>query len=151
MGIVVLLFFGFISQIILSKYFSYGGIGVNILLLLTIEVSVIKGSRYGEVFGFFSGLLQDIFTLGIVGSRALIGTLTGFFAGGLRSKFEAHNIFFQIILTCIIFVIQGFFVYFIRLIFTYPAITIKNIFINAVLNGLFAPVLYLLVSKIRAR
>lgn len=151
MRTIIILFVGFITQIIITKYFSYGGVGVNLLLLLTIEFSIIKGARYGEVFGFFSGLLQDIFSIGIIGARALTGTCTGFFVGGLKSKCDTHNIFFQIFITIVIFIIQGFLVYFIRLMFSYPAMMLKNIFINAVLNGLLAPVLYFLINKVSAR
>lgn len=147
MRMVLILFVGFVVQLILSKYFSFGGIGINILLLLTIEMSLIKGSYYGELFGFFSGLIEDIFVVGIIGARALIRTIAGFFIGSLKSKFSVQNIIFQFLLTVTVFIVHGIFIYYVRLIFSCPPLVFKNIFLCAGINGLLAPFVYYLVKK----
>ncbi len=148
---VLILFIGFVVQLILSKYFSFEGISINIMLLLTIEISLVKGQYYGELFGFFSGLIEDIFVMGIIGTRALIRTMIGLFAGSLKGKFTAQNIFFQFFLTFIVFVVHSFFIYFIRLIFNYPPPMMKNIFVYAGINGILAPIVYYLVKKADAK
>ncbi len=147
----LLLIISFILQLILSKYLSYGGIGINILLILTIEISLIRGSRRGMWFGFCSGFIEDVFLMGVIGARSLVRTITGFLLGNIRGKFEVHNIMFQFILTFTVFTIHDLSVYIFKLIFAYPESNIRNIFIRAVLNGIIAPIMYYITEKTIAR
>jgi rod shape-determining protein MreD len=151
MQILILLLSGFFFQILLAKFFAIGGISINIMLLLTIEIAVVEGANKGQVFGFFTGLLEDILTLGIIGIRSLIRTIIGFIVGNIKNQFDEGNVLFQIVLVFFIFLIHGFFIYFMRIIFSYPEIIIRNIFINALINGLLAPFIFFLVVRTSAR
>jgi len=151
MNIAIIFIFGIIIQIFLSRYFIFSGIGINVMLLLTIEVSLIKGPVNGMSFGFFSGIFEDIYSMGIIGAGSLIRTITAFFAGSVKGKFAVKNAIFQFILVFILSIIHGLFMYLIRIIFAYPEISVMSIIGSACVNGIIAPLVFLIVEKIIAR
>ncbi|MFH1414939.1 MAG: rod shape-determining protein MreD [Elusimicrobiota bacterium] len=136
----------FIVQILLLRYIISGETGINLFLIVTIEMALIKGSLYGEVTGFITGLIEDVAHMGVIGSRALIRTLVGFLTGSLKGKFAAGNILFQFIVTFIVFVVHGIFIYLLRLVFGLPPSSLHRLFMNAGLNGLIAPLIYSLLK-----
>lgn len=150
MKTILILFVGFITQIIFYNYLSYSGIGVNILMLLTIEISLVRGSHRGEIFGFFSGLIEDILIFGLIGERALFMTVVGFLAGKLKGKFSAENIVFQFFLVSFIYILRSYFIYFLRVLFFYPPVSLKYVIAGAGLNGLAAILIYYLIKRIYA-
>lgn len=151
MRMIVTFLIGCIVQLMLFSYLSIEGVGINILLLLTIEIALVNGSYPGEIFGFISGFVEDIFIFGIIGARALIRTFIGYIAGKFKGNFEVQNLFFQFGFVFVVFMIHGYFIYLIRLIFSYSPIVLNKVLLNAVINGLFAPVVYYIVRKINAR
>jgi len=141
----------FILQLLCSRYLAFSGVHINIMLIFLIEIGLIRGSNYGQVFGFITGLIEDLTTMGLIGARSLIRTLIGFLAGRLKGKFSVNNPIFQIILTFTVFVFYGFSMYFLSLLFSKQIISLGSIFLNAAVNAMLAPVFYFFLSRISAR
>lgn len=144
---ILIILVGLVVQLFLSKYATFNGIGINILLILTIQMSLIRGSSTGMFFGLFTGLLEDFYVMGILGARAFIRTCAGFFLGTIKGKFSVGNIFFQLFIVFIIFLIHGLFIYLLRVVFSYTHMTIRQIFANAGINSLFAPIVFHIINR----
>ena len=139
-----------ILQLFCSRYLSFSGIQINVMLIFLVEIALIKGSNHGQVFGFITGIIEDLITMGIMGARSLIRTLIGFLAGRLKGKFSVNNPLFQIILTFIVFVFYGFSMYFLSLFFSEQIISPGSVFLNAAVNSMLAPIFYFFLSRISA-
>ncbi|MFC2061979.1 rod shape-determining protein MreD [Elusimicrobiota bacterium] len=151
--IVIALIAGFAAQLILFNFFPNDGAGVNIniLLILTVEIALIRGSYRGEIFGFFSGLLEDIFVFGLIGERAIIRALAGFLIGKFSRRFSVENVVFQFFLVFFVFIIHSGFIYVVRLIFSYPPPALNKVLLNSAINGFLAPGIYHIIRKTIAR
>ena len=66
--------------------FTYNGVSVNFMLLLTGSTAFLLGHRYGVFMGFASGLLQDLTTGSYFGCSIFSYMLLGFMFG----KFSNH-------------------------------------------------------------
>jgi len=150
MNTVITLIAGFGVQLLLYRYLSINGISLNILFLLTIEISFMKGPLKGEIYGFFSGLLEDIVMLGLIGERALVRTIIAFMSGSLKGKFSVENPFFQFFFVFAVYILNFYFILIIRMIFSFPAPAAKFVLINAILHGVFSYPVYKLVKAANA-
>ena len=65
---------------VLNRLEIFGG-GPDLLLLALVGVSLLRGSVFGAVGGFFGGLLFDTATLGKLGLTSLVLTLAGYWIG----------------------------------------------------------------------
>ena len=64
-------------------------------LAVVVSVALIRGPFHGELTGFVSGLLGDIFSGGPLGVQALSKVLIGYFTGFVRSRFYYDNFITQ--------------------------------------------------------
>ena len=86
----------------------------DLVLLCLLFISFTNGSVSGEVHGFFSGLMLDFLSASPLGLNSLLRTIIGFFAGLLKTTFNADKIFFPAILAaastlfkaCMLFVLN---------------------------------------------
>ena len=74
----------YVLQTSFLPMFSYNGVSVNLMLLLTTSMAFLQGHRWGIFMGFSTGLLQDL-TIGTffgcnIFSYMLIGLLCGKFS-----------------------------------------------------------------------
>jgi rod shape-determining protein MreD len=77
----VLLFVAAILQVsIFSQVHVLGGVP-DVLLVTLVAVSLLRGSIFGAVGGFFAGLLVDTATLGNLGLTSLVLTVAGYWIG----------------------------------------------------------------------
>ena len=77
----VVLLINLIFQPTLFRYIEIIGIGPNTAVIIIVCYAMLRGDTEGAVFGFFSGLLQDIVFGRIIGLYAMLGLLTGYFFG----------------------------------------------------------------------
>ncbi|MEA3506888.1 MAG: rod shape-determining protein MreD [Elusimicrobiota bacterium] len=140
---------GFIVQTFLYRR-THFFINIDIMLILTLEVSLIRGSRKGEFFGFFAGLAEDILFIGLLGEKALIRTLGGYLAGKFRGRFNEGDFIFQFIITSLIYAASIYAGILIRLIVGAPATYPHSIILSAALNGAAAYFVYHILRKIDA-
>ncbi|MBT3231794.1 MAG: rod shape-determining protein MreD [Calditrichaeota bacterium] len=64
-----------------GKYLDVLGIRPDLLLIFTISTSIRRGRNHGLLVGFFSGLAQDMTSLGFLGIYALSKSSLGFWLG----------------------------------------------------------------------
>ena len=77
----ILLFVAAILEVsIFSQVHVLGGIP-DVLLVTLVAVSLLRGSIFGAVGGFFGGLLVDTATLGTLGLTSLVLTIAGYWIG----------------------------------------------------------------------
>ncbi|GEM_PF-2631846 len=150
MQLIITIILGFLLQLLSFRYFSYQGIGVNVMLILTIEVALVKGGDRGGLFGFIGGIIEDMFFFGVIGERTIIRLLLGYAAGWIGDKFKAHSFLLQFMLVFISVILQAAFILAVRTLFRYPVISHKNILITAAVNGVVAPLIYTAVKKTNA-
>ncbi len=148
----VLIVTGFIIHILLHRHLGSGAAGINLLTLMTINIALVRGKGQGQSFGFFSGLLEDLLTAGLLGERVILRTLLGFTAGGMKGKFSEGNVVFQFFMTFILIVIYSFSSVLLRIIFGEPyTLSIGSIILYSALNALVSPVVYKIIIFIYAR
>ena len=77
----VLLFIAAILQVsIFSQVHVLGGVP-DLVLVMLVAVSLLRGAIYGALGGFFAGLLVDTATLGNLGLTSLVLTVAGYWIG----------------------------------------------------------------------
>ena len=64
--------FSFILQSTVCRYIAFGNVGPNLLIITTATFGFMMGQKAGITVGFFTGLLVDIFSGGILGFHALL-------------------------------------------------------------------------------
>lgn len=74
------------AQTSLFTFVDYGGVSVNLMLLLTVSVAFIHGWQPGVGMGFITGMLQDLTTGGYFGCATFSYMVIGFLFG----KFSVH-------------------------------------------------------------
>lgn len=82
----------FVLQGTLFKALDFGGTVPNLLIILTVSVSLMRGDIPGILTGFFCGLLIDIFTGPTIGLYALIYMYIGYANGGFSKIFFKEDI-----------------------------------------------------------
>ncbi len=83
-------------QLTLINSFTIQGVKPDLILLVVMVFSLLQGAEEGSISGFASGLLQDVFSSGLLGINALAKTIIGFVCGILRAKVFAEHILFII-------------------------------------------------------
>lgn len=82
----------FTLQNILFRAITFGGIGPNLLIVLTSSFGFMRGKKSGMIIGFFSGLLIDIFFGNALGFYALIFMYIGYANGTFNKIFYPQDI-----------------------------------------------------------
>jgi hypothetical protein len=59
MRILLIFFIGLVGQTLLYSNTAFS-VNIDIMLIITLEISLIRGSGKAQVFGFLSGLTEDI-------------------------------------------------------------------------------------------
>ena len=84
--------FCFVLQSTVFPAISFGGIVPNLMIVLTASFGFMRGEKSGLLFGFFCGLLTDIFFNTIIGFNALIYLWVGYFSGNFYRIFYDDDI-----------------------------------------------------------
>ncbi|MDE7250132.1 MAG: rod shape-determining protein MreD, partial [Lachnospiraceae bacterium] len=69
---VFLIILCFLLQTTVFHWMSFGGIVPNLMIVLTASFGFMRGERTGLLYGFFCGLLIDIFFANVLGLNAMI-------------------------------------------------------------------------------
>ena len=73
---------GLVLQSTLLSEYTVAGVKPDLLLILVIFNCIFHGPDQGSLFGFFVGLLEDLYLGHFIGLNALTKGLTSFSAGG---------------------------------------------------------------------
>ncbi len=87
-----LIIISFIMQTTVFRFFDFGGITPNFLIILTASYGFMRGDKSGILVGFFCGLLIDVFFGTYIGFFALIYMYIGFVIGQFHRIFFPQNI-----------------------------------------------------------
>ncbi|MFV0528102.1 MAG: rod shape-determining protein MreD [Lachnospiraceae bacterium] len=82
----------FVLQSTILKKLAIGNITPNLLIILCASMGLMRGKTTGLFFGFFSGLLIDIFFGGILGVQAFSYMLIGYISGFCYNIYYDDNI-----------------------------------------------------------
>ncbi len=89
-------------QLTLINSITILGLKPDLIMVVVVVFSLLRGAKEGTISGFASGLLQDIFSTGLLGMNALAKTVIGFFCGIIKEKIFREHILF--IIPVIIFI-----------------------------------------------
>lgn len=109
--IALLIVICFVLQSTLFRSLSFGGIGPNLLIVLTASLGFMRGRKTGIVVGFFCGILVDIFFGEVLGFHALIYMYIGFFNGLFKKIFYPEDIKLPLILITVSDFLYAFLIY----------------------------------------
>ena len=124
----------------------------DFLLLFTLYISIQKGSMQGQSVGFFSGLLVDFVSAAPLGLNALLRTIIGFIGGLFHLTIGTNGIFTPIVLGVLATFVKVFLTYLVS--FFFPGVVLvysffsKIFLFECIFNGLLAPILFFIFSKI---
>jgi len=85
-----------VIQLTLINSISILGLKPDLIMVVVVVFSLLKGEKEGTISGFASGFLQDIFSSGLLGINALAKTVIGFTCGVLKEKIFYEHILFLI-------------------------------------------------------
>lgn len=69
------------------------GVVPDLMLIVVCSISLLEGRARGTVWGFFSGLLEDVVGVGLLGALALARAVAAFFAGTVLHFRTVQNAF----------------------------------------------------------
>lgn len=104
--------FCYLLQTTLYRFFSLADIMPNLLLILIVSVAYMRGRMLGLTIGLFSGLLVDLlYASYVVGVRALLFMLLGYFIGYLNKYFQEDDYTLPIVIIAVSDLVYNFFYY----------------------------------------
>ncbi len=110
MRYILFLLLGLIALTLQSTFFSYFtimGVKPDLLLIMVVFTAFIKGSKYGGIFGFMLGLMEDLITGRFIGMNALIKGSLGYLIGLTEGKIYKENLLAPGLLLLLASLLQG--------------------------------------------
>ncbi len=83
----------------------------NLLIILVVSLSLMRGEKTGIILGFFAGLLMDIFAGSAIGLYALIYMYIGYANGSFHKIFYYEDVKLPMIMIVVSDIIYGLLVY----------------------------------------
>ncbi|NLY43654.1 MAG: rod shape-determining protein MreD [Clostridiaceae bacterium] len=99
--VTIILLLAFVVQSTVLQYSQIFNVKPNLVIMLIIHFSLIRGSVEGAIVGFIGGLFMDILAGRIVGLYSLIGMYIGVAAGYFNKRFYKDNYFVALFFTFI--------------------------------------------------
>ena len=142
-----------VIQLTLINSITILGLKPDLIMVIVVVFSLLKGTREGSVSGFASGLLQDIFSAGLLGINALVKTVIGFACGALKEKIFLEHILFLIpVITFIASFLQSILIFFLLRAFGIEyslAWSFKQVALpEALYSSLLSPFIFLVINKL---
>jgi rod shape-determining protein MreD len=140
-------------QLTLINSISIMGLKPDLMMVVVVVFSLLKGEKEGTISGFVSGLLQDIFSTGLLGINALVKTVIGFTCGILKEKiFYEHILFLIPVITFIASFMQSILIFLLLRAFGIEynlAWSLKQVALpEALYSSLLSPFIFLAINKL---
>jgi len=140
-------------QLTLINSITILGLKPDLLMVVVVVFSLLKGEKEGTISGFASGLLQDIFSTGLLGINALAKTVIGFICGILKEKiFHEHILFIIPVITFIASFMQNILIFLLLSAFGIEynlAWSLKQVALpEALYSSLLSPFIFLAINKL---
>ena len=110
---VLLIIMCFLLQTTVFQWIDFGGIVPNLMIILTASFGFMRGERTGLLFGFFCGLLVDIFFANVLGLHAMVSMYIGYGHGLFTRVFYPEDIKLPLFLILLSDFSYGFIYYFV--------------------------------------
>jgi len=108
---VVLIILCFLLQTTVFQWLDFGCIVPNLMIVLTASFGFMRGKKTGLLFGFFCGLLVDIFFANVLGLNAMIYMYIGYANGKFNRIFYPEEIKLPLLLILVSDFCYGFLYY----------------------------------------
>ena len=149
----VIIIVALVIQLTLINLVTILGVKPDLIMVVVVVFSLRKGEKEGIISGFTSGLLQDIFSTGLLGINALAKTVVGFICGILKEKiFHEHILFIIPIITFISSFLQSIVIFLLLRAFgiDYNLVwSLKQIALpEALYSSLLSPFIFLAINKL---
>ncbi len=100
----------YLLQTTLFKHLQLAGVVPNMLLILTVSSSYVRGQKDGLITGFLCGLMSDMLFGSVIGLHALLYMITGYITGYTYNVY-LRNYFFILLIIGISDLFYGFIYY----------------------------------------
>ena len=142
-----------VIQLTLINSVAILGLKPDLIMVVVVVFSLLKGEKEGIISGFASGLLQDIFSTSLLGINALAKTVIGFTCGILKEKiFHEHILFIIPVITFIASFMQSILIFLLLRAFGIEynlAWSLKQIALpEALYSSLLSPFIFLSINKL---
>jgi len=142
-----------VIQLTLINSVTILGIKPDLILIVVVVFSLLKGTKEGTISGFASGLLQDIFSISLLGINALAKTVIGFTCGILKEKiFYEHILFLIPVITFIASFMQSILIFLLLRAFGIGynlTWSLKQVALpEALYSSLLSPFIFLVINKL---
>ena len=145
--------FALVIQLTLINSVIILGLKPDLIMVVVVVFSLLKGEKEGAISGFASGLLQDIFSASLLGINALAKTVIGFTCGILKEEiFHEHILFIIPVITFIASFMQSILIFLLLRAFGLEynlAWSLKQIALpEALYSSLLSPFIFLAINKL---
>ncbi len=87
----ILIVASILLQSTILNRFPIWGARMDLVLMTTILLSLLRGARFGAGYGFASGFLQDVLSGQFIGANALTKMSIGYLAGSVQERLFQDN------------------------------------------------------------
>jgi len=94
----VVLMLALLVQLTVAPEVSIGSVKPDVLLVTILCWALFQGPAQGALFGFFGGLLEDIFSTAVLGVSAFAKTLLGYFCGEFQQRIISKSVVWPMII-----------------------------------------------------
>lgn len=95
---ILFMLFCYLLQTTLFKHLQLAGVVPNLLLILTVSASYVRGQKDGLITGFLCGLLSDMLFGNIIGLYALLYMIIGYVTGYTYNVYLQNHFFILLII-----------------------------------------------------
>jgi rod shape-determining protein MreD len=139
----------------ISNHLAIGGVSPDFILIAISLAAFILGPIPGQIIGFGVGLIVDIISGGLLGISAFTFSIIGYAVGLVGRKVYGNNILITITILFVVTLLKASVFSMLAAIFLKPGyfgyFSHGKIFLEAVLNSIAAPVLFVIITKIEGR
>jgi len=142
-------------QFFFGQYLSIKNVFPNFILIAIVFLALSRGQLSALVMGFFFGLVWDVFSTDVVGSRTIMFMAIGYFIGMFSKSFDKDQISTQIVVVFLANVFYWIGFSFIVLIFPEgyggpaPFVLTLATILKIVLTTLISPVVFFVLNIAR--
>jgi rod shape-determining protein MreD len=143
---------GILQSTVIPKI-AFFNVMPDLALCILVFSAYINGTMTGQLSGFFSGLLLDFLSAAPLGLNCLVRTLIGALTGIFKGALFLDIFIMPVILCALATLIKALIIYILHIVFgsAVPAYSFSSsvLWIELGLNCLSAPLLFLLLKKIK--
>ena len=135
----------------LLSWVAIAGVKPDLALVVVALIAMRRGSMPGQIAGFASGLLADTISVGPLGLTAMVRTVAGYLIGRMEGLVAADWVLLPTLVAIAATVLKALTVTALALAVPWIpgyGIDVHSFLIEAALNGVAAPALYVLLSLV---